>query len=137
MSSPLDGQRLNVLRSREEGTEVTALELFFDLVYVFAITQLSHLLLAHLTWRGALETLLMTLAVWWAWIDTSWISNWFDPIKMPVRWMIIILMLLLINRSDLMGKHKNSVVWNVVAWTASIIVIVMTLVMLWGMMPGH
>jgi len=50
---------------------------------------------------------------------------------------IIILMLLLINRSDLMGDHKNSRIWNWIAWGTSIIVIGMTGVMLWGMMPGH
>jgi Mn2+/Fe2+ NRAMP family transporter len=42
-------------------------------------------------------------------------------------------MLLLINRSDLMGKYKNSLLWNTVAWATSIIVIGMTLVMLWGL----
>jgi len=46
-------------------------------------------------------------------------------------------MLLLINRQDLMGKHRNSKVWNIVAWSTSLIVIAMTGVMLWGMIPGH
>jgi NRAMP (natural resistance-associated macrophage protein)-like metal ion transporter len=51
--------------------------------------------------------------------------------------LVIILMLLLINREDLMGKYKNSHLWNVVAWSTSIIVIGMTMVMLWGMLPRH
>ena len=42
-----------------------------------------------------------------------------------------------INRQDLMGEHKNSRLWNVIAWATSIIVIGMMLVMLLGMMPGH
>jgi Mn2+/Fe2+ NRAMP family transporter len=46
---------------------------------------------------------------------------------------VIILMLLLINRKDLMGEHRNSRLWNWIAWTTSVIVIGMTLVMLWGM----
>jgi NRAMP (natural resistance-associated macrophage protein)-like metal ion transporter len=50
---------------------------------------------------------------------------------------VIILMLLLINRQDLMGKHRNSPLWNIIAWSTSIIVIGMTVVMLWGMIPGH
>ena len=50
---------------------------------------------------------------------------------------VIILMLLLINRSDLMGEHKNTRLWNVIAWSTSIIVIGMTGVMLWGMIPGR
>jgi Mn2+/Fe2+ NRAMP family transporter len=50
---------------------------------------------------------------------------------------VIIPMLLLINRKDLMGDHRNSRLWNVIAWATSVIVIVMTGVMLWGMLPGH
>jgi low temperature requirement protein LtrA len=68
-------------------------ELFFDLVFVFAITQLSHTLLEHLSLRGALQTLLLFLAVWWLWIFTSWITNWLDPEKMPVRVLLFALML--------------------------------------------
>jgi low temperature requirement protein LtrA len=55
------------------------IELFFDLVYVFAITQLSHHLLEHRDWLGALQTALLFLAVWWAWIYTTWATNWIDP----------------------------------------------------------
>ena len=47
--------RLSTRRNQEEGYGVSTLELFFDLVFVFAITQVSHLLLEHLDWRGALE----------------------------------------------------------------------------------
>jgi Mn2+/Fe2+ NRAMP family transporter len=61
-------------------------------------------------------------------------SQVLNGVLLPV---VIILMLLLINRVDLMGKYKNSQIWNVVAWGTSIIVIGMTMVMLWGMMPGH
>ena len=68
------------------------IELFFDLVFVFAITQLSHRLLAHLTPLGALETLVLLLAVWWVWIYTSWVTNWLDPERAHVRLMLIILM---------------------------------------------
>ncbi len=56
--------------------EVTKFELFFDLVYVFAVTQLSHRLLQHLTVRGAVETLVLFLAVWWAWNSTAWVTNY-------------------------------------------------------------
>ena len=83
-----------LLRSRDGGEQrVTPLELFFDLVYVFAITQLSHLLLDHLTIEGALETLFLLLAVWWAWIYTTWVTNWFDPDRLPVRLMLVAVML--------------------------------------------
>src|SRR5919199_782721 len=83
-----------LLRTRDGGEQrVTPLELFFDLVYVFAITQLSHLLLDHLTVGGALETLFLLLAVWWAWVYTTWVANWFDPDRLPVRLMLVAVML--------------------------------------------
>ncbi|MDR2856300.1 MAG: low temperature requirement protein A [Novosphingobium sp.] len=59
--------------------QVGYIELFFDLVYVFAVTQLSHHLLGRLDWTGALETAILFLAVWWAWIYTVWAANWVDP----------------------------------------------------------
>src|SRR5919202_974268 len=73
---------------------VTFMELFFDLVYVFAVTQLSHLLLEHLSVRGALQTLLLLLAVWWAWIYTAWLTNWLDPERRALRLMLLGVMLL-------------------------------------------
>jgi low temperature requirement protein LtrA len=69
------------------------LELFFDLVYVFAVTQLSHRLLDHLTIGNALETLLLLVVVWSAWISTTWVTNWFDPDRLAVRLMLIAVML--------------------------------------------
>ncbi|MDR8411330.1 low temperature requirement protein A [Nonomuraea sp. 3-1Str] len=68
-----------ILRPRGEAARVMPVELFFDLVYVFAITQLSHLLLNHLDTAGAAQTLLLTLAVWWAWMYTTWTTNYCDP----------------------------------------------------------
>jgi low temperature requirement protein LtrA len=83
-----------LLRARGGGEErVTPLELFFDLVYVFAVTQLSHRLLGHLDVRGALETLLLLVVVWSAWVGTTWITNWFDPDRSPVRLMLVAVML--------------------------------------------
>ena len=67
-------------------------------------------------------------------INVAILSQVLNGVLLPV---VIILMLLLINRTDLMGEHKNSRLWNLIAWTTSIIVIGMTMVMLWGMMPGH
>jgi low temperature requirement protein LtrA len=72
---------------------VTFVELFFDLVFVFAITQLSHSLLEHLSPIGVVETALLLMAVWWVWIYTSWVTNWLDPDTTPVRLMLFALML--------------------------------------------
>jgi low temperature requirement protein LtrA len=82
-----------MLRAREGEERVTPLELFFDLVYVFAITQLSHRLLDHLTVRGALETLMLLLVVWGAWVYTTWFTNWFHPNRSAVRLVLVAVML--------------------------------------------
>jgi low temperature requirement protein LtrA len=86
----------NVLRHEPsaEEPEVTNPELFFDLVYVFAITQLSHTLHAHLDGRGTLETLILFFAVWWAWNYTAWALNWIDPNHPAVRVLVLALMLI-------------------------------------------
>ena len=81
-----------LLRTRDQA-DVRPIELFFDLVYVLAVTQLTHHLLEHLTLRGAGETLLLMLAVSVAWIHTTWTTNYFDREARPVRLMLIGLML--------------------------------------------
>jgi low temperature requirement protein LtrA len=80
---------------RDAGVEqrATTLELFYDLVFVFAITQVSHLLLAHLTWAGAGQSALVLLAVWWSWNYTTWVTNELDPASIVVRLLLIALML--------------------------------------------
>lgn len=80
-------------RSGHAHSKVTFIELFFDLVFVFAVTQLSHLLMEHFTPAGAVQTLLLMLAVWWVWIFTSWVTNWLDPEKLPVRFLLLAIML--------------------------------------------
>jgi low temperature requirement protein LtrA len=74
-------------------TEVRPVELSFYLVYVLAVTQLTHHLLDHLSLAGAGETLLLLLAVWAAWIYTTWVTNYFDPDTRPVRLMLLGVML--------------------------------------------
>jgi len=85
----------SLLRARHghDHTRVTYVELFFDLVFVFAITQLSHTLLEHLSLKGLLQAALLFMAVWWVWIYTSWVTNWLDPEKTPVRLLLFVLML--------------------------------------------
>ena len=72
---------------------VSNLELFFDLVYVFAITQISLFARSHLDGAGLGEAALLFLAVWWAWIYTSWATNWANPDTVPVRVMLVGVML--------------------------------------------
>lgn len=78
------------LRERAEGrAQVRQVELFFDLVYALAVTQLTYHLLDRLSLRGALETLLLLLAVWTTWVYTGWITNYFDPDTRPMRLMLL------------------------------------------------
>ncbi|RXH15437.1 low temperature requirement protein A [Bradyrhizobium guangzhouense] len=74
-------------------SRVTNAELFFDLVFVFAVTQVSHTLLNHFTPSGALEVTLLFLAVWWVWVYTAWVTNWLNPDLTPVRILIFLMML--------------------------------------------
>ena len=67
-------------------------------------------------------------------VNVAILSQVLNGVLLPV---VIILMLMLINRADLMGEHKNSGLWNVIAWGTSIIVIGMTFAMLWGLLTGH
>lgn len=68
-------------------------ELFFDLVFVFAITQISHHLLHHYDLKGAFQSGLILLAVWWVWVYTTWVLNRLDPEAPPVRGLLFALML--------------------------------------------
>lgn len=82
----------------ENADRVSFLELFFDLVFVFAVTQISHTLVHSIddghALDGGLQAAVIILAVWWVWVYTAWVTNWLDPDKAAVRWMLIILMVL-------------------------------------------
>ena len=88
------GRPANLLRPQTGGpARVTNIELFFDLVYVFAVTQLSHYLIDHRSARGGLQTLLLLAMVWLIWAYTTWVTNWLDPERIPVRLMLLALAL--------------------------------------------
>ncbi|MGO1410307.1 MAG: low temperature requirement protein A [Microbacterium sp.] len=79
-------------RTAENRSHVGPVELFFDLVYVFAIVQLSHLLIEHLDWVGAAQTVIVFAAVWWGWNYTAWVMNWLEPSRTPVQLLSAVLM---------------------------------------------
>src|SRR5215475_1130951 len=94
-----------MMRDRTGQQRVTNIELFFDLVFVFAVTQLSHFLLSgpgsgthprtELVLSGhaltaVLAALLLTM-VWLLWSYTTWVTNWLDPALIPVRLMLLVL----------------------------------------------
>ncbi len=90
-----EDQRGALFRRHEpnQHSRVTYAELFFDLVFVFAVTQISHTLLGRFTPLGALQTTLLFLGVWWLWVYTSWVTNWLNPELTPVRVLLFALML--------------------------------------------
>jgi low temperature requirement protein LtrA len=64
---------------------VTPLELFFDLVLVYAITQVTELMSHDPTWRGVGRGLLVLAALWWAWTGYAWLTNTLEPEEGQVR----------------------------------------------------
>jgi low temperature requirement protein LtrA len=85
--------RSGLRRPPDTEQRATALELFYDLVFVFAVTQVSHHLLGDLTWRGAGQSALLLLVVWWSWNYTAWVTNELDPESPVVRVLMIAIML--------------------------------------------
>jgi low temperature requirement protein LtrA len=93
-----------LLRRRDgHHARVTFEELFFDLVYVFAVTQLSHELLHDLTMTGVVQTLILWFAVWLGWQYTCWVTNWFDPETPRIRGLLFATMLLAVVMSSSIG----------------------------------
>jgi low temperature requirement protein LtrA len=74
----------------DEEARASFMELFFDLVFVLVITQLSGLLLGEPSLRGAAKMLFLLLVAWWAWIYTTWTTNWFDPDTIPMRFVLLV-----------------------------------------------
>jgi low temperature requirement protein LtrA len=91
--------------------KVSFAELFFDLVYVFAVTQLSHHLLGALTPLGAAQTLLLWFAVWLGWQYTCWVTNWFDPDTLPIRTLLFAIMLLALPMAAALPQAFGERAW--------------------------
>ncbi len=68
----VDRDRGPLFRPMTSNQRVTYAELLFDLVFVFAVTQISHTLLGRFTALGALQTTMLLLSVWWVWVYTAW-----------------------------------------------------------------
>src|SRR5437870_8127953 len=77
-------------REAEREQRVTPLELFFDLVFVFAITQVTTLLSRTPTWGGLLRGLLLLGMLWWAWSAYAWLTNTLDPEEGAVRFAVLL-----------------------------------------------
>jgi low temperature requirement protein LtrA len=68
-----------------EDQAVTFVELFFDLVFVFAVTQITALTAANLTWSGVARSILLFWLIWWAWTQFTWTLNPADTTHDLVR----------------------------------------------------
>jgi low temperature requirement protein LtrA len=76
-------RRLNAVMREEE--RVTALELFFDLVFVLALTQCTALMAAVPSWEGLAQALLIMALLWWSWSGYAWLTSVLDPEEGAVR----------------------------------------------------
>jgi low temperature requirement protein LtrA len=116
-----DNERGALFRSivPNQHSRVTYAELFFDLVFVFAVTQISHTLLGRFTPLGALQTTLLFLAVWWVWVYTSWVTNWLNPELTPVRILLFLMMLGgLVLSTSIPRAFESRGLWFAVAYAA-------------------
>ena len=78
---------MTVQARKQESVEerVTPLELFFDLIFVFAITQVTGLIVADPTWAGLARGLVVLAVLWWAWTAYAWLTNTINPEEGEVR----------------------------------------------------
>jgi low temperature requirement protein LtrA len=75
-----------------EGEQVTPLELFFDLVFVLALTQCTTLMSGEGSWEGLLKGLLVLGVLWWSWVGYAWLTSVVDPEEGTVRLMMFLAM---------------------------------------------
>src|SRR5262249_13155745 len=86
---PMSSRAVTLLRRPEDPRRATFLDLFLDLVFVFALLRLSQGLLDRLNWSGSFQTLVLLLAVWWMWAYTAAVSDRFDPARSTIRLLVI------------------------------------------------
>jgi low temperature requirement protein LtrA len=99
----------------EPNYEVTSLELFFDLVFVFAVSQLSRHLLEHASLRGAAETLVLLLAVFAVWWHTTWAAVIVPPDQPRTRGMVLTVMVLGLYMNASLTRAFATAGWAFVA----------------------
>jgi low temperature requirement protein LtrA len=75
-----------------EGEQVTPLELFFDLVFVLALTQCTTLMSGQDSWEGLLKGLLVLGVLWWSWVGYAWLTSVVDPEEGTVRLVMFVAM---------------------------------------------
>ncbi|WP_165219196.1 low temperature requirement protein A [Affinirhizobium pseudoryzae] len=92
MTKGVDSSRHWLRDEDQEDRQVGFPELFFDLVFVFSLIQLSHFIVEEFSLSRLVEGGVIALALWWVWNHTAWVTNWLDPARMPIRAMLFGLM---------------------------------------------
>ncbi|HWJ50659.1 MAG TPA: low temperature requirement protein A [Solirubrobacteraceae bacterium] len=85
MSAPTTSRTPRLTAVMRDGERVTSLELFFDLVFVLALTQCTALMAGTPTWEGLLKGLLLLGVLWWSWGGYAWLTSVVDPEEGSVR----------------------------------------------------
>jgi len=93
---------------RREGEQVTPLELFFDLVFVLALTQCTAAMADEPTWRGLAKYLLVLATLWWSWVGYAWLTSVVDPEEGIVRLTIFAAMAALLVTSLCVSEAFDS-----------------------------
>ena len=101
----------SLMRSGTSGNSVTRLELFFDLVFVFALSQLAHHLLEHPSWVGAGETFVLLLGVYKVWVYTTWAATLLDTSRLEVQWMLLVIMFVSLFMNAAIGSAFGAFGW--------------------------
>jgi low temperature requirement protein LtrA len=84
--------RVSLTAVLREGEQVTPLELFFDLVFVLALTQCTTLMSASPSWEGLLKGVLVLGVLWWSWVGYAWLTSVVDPEEGLVRLVMFVAM---------------------------------------------
>ena len=79
----------SLIRQDLEQASVTPLELFFDLVFVFALTQVTAFMADELSWQGILRGALVIMLLWWAWVGYAWLANVASAEERPIKLAIL------------------------------------------------
>lgn len=97
--------------SKEQKYEVTPIELFFDLIYAFAVSQLTQFLFTDQSWKGIVETLIMLIAIYMVWAYTSWAATMIRADRSKTRRMILTIMFIGLFMNTSMGRAFYGLGW--------------------------
>lgn len=134
---PQGARQHPTLRQRDgQHARVTYEELFFDLVYAFAVTQLSHKLLHQLDVQGLVQSLILWFAVWLGWQYTCWVTNWFDPQTPRIRGLLFATMVLALCMAGSIPQAFGERAW-VFAACYAVMQVGRTAFIVWELGPVH